>query len=164
MIYWFFLILFLLVFITPIFAQASTSEFSNMSEYILNFDGHTNSVSYLVNASIIEMSIDPESKSLLIGLDNSHDSKFIIDLEHELISAQNDEFIILVDGKEADYDIKTNLASSVFTFFVTAGTEEVEIIGTHVIPEFPSGIVFGFTIMILSAVIFAKIKAPFFKL
>ncbi len=87
-----------------------------------------------------------------------------MDLEHELISAQNDEFIILVDGKEVDYDIKTNLTNSTFTFFVTVGTKEVEIIGTHVIPEFPTGIIFGFTIMVLSAVIFAKAKTPFFKL
>lgn len=162
--YWIFLILPLLIFTTPIFAQTPSDELSNSSQYALEIDEHAYSISYVVNANVVAMEIDPESTSLLIGLDNTYDSRFFIGLEHELINAQNDEFIILVDGQEADYEISSDSDSSTFAFFVPTGTEEVEIIGTHVIPEFPIGAIFGFAVMISTIMIFAKVKAPFFKL
>ena len=162
--YWIFLILPLLIFTTPIFAQTPSDELSNSSQYALEIDEHAYSISYVVNANVVAMEIDPESTSLLIGLDNTYDSRFFIGLEHELINAQNDEFIILVDGQETDYEISSDLDSSTFAFFVTTGAEEVEIIGTHVIPEFPIGAIFGFAVMISTIMIFAKVKAPFFKL
>ncbi len=162
--YWIFLILPLFIFTTPIFAETLSDELSNSSQYALEIDEHAYSISYVVNANVIAMEIDPESTSLLIGLDNTYDSRFFIGLEHELINAQNDEFIILVDGQETDYEISSGSDSSTFAFFVPAGAEEVEIIGTHVIPEFPIGAIFGFAVMISTIMIFAKIKAPFFKL
>ena len=162
--YWAFLILPLLIFTTPIFGQTSSDEPSNFSEYVLEIDEHVYSISYVVNADIIAMKIDPESRSLLIGLDNTFDSQFFIGLEHELINAQNNEFIILVDGEEVDYKMTSDSDSSTFEFFVPIGSEEVEIIGTNVIPEFPVGAIFGFVVMISVIMIFAKVKAPFFKL
>ena len=162
--YWIFLILPLLIFTSPIFAQTPSDELSNSSQYALEIDEHAYSISYVVNANVVAMDIDPESTSLLIGLDNTYDSRFFIGLEHELINAQNNEFIILVDGQETDYEISSDSDSSTFAFFVPTGTEEVEIIGTHVIPEFPIGAIFGFAVMISTIMIFAKVKAPFFKL
>lgn len=162
--YWIFFILPLLIFTTPIFAQTPSDELSNSSQYALEIDEHAYSISYVVNANVVAMDIDPESTSLLIGLDNTYDSRFFIGLEHELINAQNDEFVILVDGQETDYEISSDSDSSTFTFFVPTGTEEVEIIGTHVIPEFPIGAIFGFAVMISTIMIFTKVKAPFFKL
>ena len=154
----------LLIFTPPIFAQTQSDELSNSSQYALEIDEHNYSISYVVNANVVAMEIDPESTSLLIGLDNTYDSRFFIGLEHELINAQNDEFVILVDGQETDYEISSDSDSSTFAFFVPTGTEEVEIIGTHVIPEFPIGAIFGFAVMISAIMIFAKVKAPFFKL
>lgn len=160
--YWIFLILPFLIFITPIFAQTPSDE--STSEYVLEIDEHVYSISYVVNANIIAMEIDPESKSLLIGLDKTYDSQFFIGLEHELINAPNNEFIILVDGEEVDYQITSDSGSSTFEFFVPIGSEEVEIIGTYVIPEFPVGAIFGFAVLISTIMVFAKMKTPFFKL
>ena len=81
-----------------------------------------------------------------------------------MINAQNNEFIILVDGEEVDYEMTSDSDSSTFEFFVPVGSEEVEIIGTYVIPEFPVGAIFGFAVMISVIMIFAKVKMPFFKL
>lgn len=160
--YWVFLILPLLIFTTPIFGQTPSDELSN-SEYVLEIDEHVYFISYVVNADVIAMKIDPESRSLLIGLDNTFDSQFFIDLEHELINAQNNEFVILVDGEEVDYKMTSDSDSSTFEFFVPIGSEEVEIIGTNAIPEFPVGVIFGFVVMISFIMIFAKVKVPFFK-
>jgi predicted secreted protein with PEFG-CTERM motif len=162
--HWAFFVLSFMIFTIPVFAETPPNELSNSSEYVLEIDEYVYSISYVVNADIIAMEIDPESKSLLIGLDNAHDSQFVITLQHELINAQNNEFVILVDGQEADYEITSDSTSSTFTFFVFTGSEEVEIIGTSVVPEFPIGVIFGFAVMITSVLVFAKIKAPFFKL
>lgn len=161
--YWFFLILPFLIFSTPIFAQTPESD-ELSTKYDLKIEQGTYSISYDVNADIIAMEIDPESKSLLIGLDNAFDSQFVVTLQHELINAQNNEFVILVDSQEVDYKITSDSTGSAITFFVPTGSEEVEIIGTSVVPEFPIGAIFGFAVMITSIVVFAKIKTPFFKL
>ena len=163
--YWFFFIIPILIFSTPAFAQTLESDsFSNSSEYVLEIDGHEYFISYAVNAQVLAMEIDPESKSLLIGLDKTYDSPFFIGLEHGLINAENNEFIILVDGEEVYYQITSDSARSIFEFFVPVGSEEVEIIGTHVIPEFPIGAVFGFMVLISSVMLFVKMKPSFFTL
>lgn len=135
----------------------------NPSEYILRIDDHIFSISYEVNAKVIGMDIDPEASSLLIGLDNAKDSTFKIDLQHELISDSNNEYIILVDGLEVDYDLVTDSDRSTFTFFVPEFAEEVEIIGTHVIPEFPFGIFAGLTALIFTVLVLSKYKISLFK-
>jgi len=128
---------FLLLLTFPVFAQSQTfGESENPSQYILKIDGHEYPISYDIKGDVIAMTVDPESKSLLVGLENTYDSQFSIDLNHELISAPNNDFVILVDGQDTDYTITPNSDGYMFTFFVPTGTEEVEIIGTSVIPEF----------------------------
>lgn len=161
-----FVIISLFFTIIPAFG-ASHPEYSAMddpSEYVLEIDEHTFSIQYEVNANVIAMAIDPELTSLLIGLENTSDSIFIIDLKHELISESNNEFAILVNGLEVDYDIVSDSDSSTFTFFVPAFTEEVEIIGTHVIPEFPLGVIMGLMVLILSVVVVSRTKIAAFRL
>jgi len=68
-----------------------------------------------------------------------------------------------VNGKEIDYQITSDSDSSKFTFFIPEFTEEVEIIGTRVIPEFPEAIILILGIMIFSIVIFTNMKLSFFK-
>jgi predicted secreted protein with PEFG-CTERM motif len=135
----------------------------NPLEYILEIDEHIFSIPYKVNANVIAIAIDPELTSILIGLEDTSDSLFVIDLKHELISAPNNEFAILVNGLEVDYDIVSDSDSSTFTFVVPAFTEEVEIIGTHVIPEFPLGMIMGFFILIISVVVVSRTKIPIFR-
>ncbi len=110
------------------------------------------------------MAIDPELTSFLIGLDDTSDSIFVIDLKHELINAHNNEFAILVNGLEVDYDIVSDSDSSTFTFFVPSLTEEIEIIGTHVIPEFPLGAIMGLVILISAVMLVSRVKTPVFRL
>ena len=139
-------------------------EMDEPSEYVLEIDEHLFLIPYQVNAKVIAMAIDPELTSLLIGLDDTSDSIFIIDLNHELISANNNEFAILVNGLEVDYDIVSDSDSSTFTFLVPAFTEEIEIIGTHVIPEFPLGAIMGLVILISAVMLVSRVKTPVFRL
>ena len=153
-----FLLLFLLFIPSQAFAE-SHPEYHGIEdpqEYLLEVDKHLYSIPYNVDSQILAMAIDPELNSLLIGLDNTKDSVFEIDLKHEIISAENNNFAILVNGYEVDYEIVSDSDSSTILFFVPEYAEEVEIIGTHVIPEFPIGVILMFAIMITIVTIFSK--------
>ncbi|MBS3922248.1 MAG: PEFG-CTERM sorting domain-containing protein [Nitrosarchaeum sp.] len=158
--YWFLFLLPLLF--SPVFAQTSSDV--TPSQYVLKFDGHTFDISYVVNGDVLAMDIDPESKSLLIGLENTMDSKFSLIFNPELIRATNNEYVVLVDGQDVDYQFTQDSDGFTLSFFVPAGTQEVEVIGTSVIPEFPIGVIFVLVIMITSVIIFTKTKTSFFKL
>jgi len=159
-------IVFSLLFSIPLVFGESHPEYfglTNPSEYILEIDDHLFSILYEVNAKIIAMDIDPESSSLLMGLEDTKDSTFKIDLQHELITDSNNEYTVLVDGMEVDYDLVVDSDSSTFTFFVPEFTEEIEIIGTHVIPEFPFGIVVGLSTLMFAGLVLSKNKMRLFK-
>lgn len=116
--------------------------------YGLVIDEHSFELKYEFNGDVIAMALDPELTSLLIGIDNTKDSTFTIDLPNEMIRSVDNAFAVLVNGLEVDYEIVSDNDSSTLEFFVPSGTEEIEIIGTYVIPEFPFGIVLIFgTIM-----------------
>ncbi|MGD8919132.1 MAG: hypothetical protein PVJ16_09460 [Nitrosopumilaceae archaeon] len=156
----------LLISIIPVFGESHPeySAMTNPTEYVLEFDEQIFSIPYEVNANIIAMEIDPDLTSLLIALESDSDSIFQIDLQHELINAQNNEFAILVNGLEVDYDIVSDVDRSTLTFFVPQSTEEIEIIGTHVIPEFPFGAIAGLSVLIISVMVFSRLKLPMFRL
>lgn len=131
-----FIILFTVSFF-PAFAENNEIELVNPTTYELEIDDHKFNILYQVNSDVLAMAIDNELNSLLIGLKNSDDSMMVVQLDKKLINATNNEFAILVNGHEVNYDIHVDSNTSTLRFFVPAFTEEVEIIGTHVIPEFP---------------------------
>jgi len=74
--------------------------------YNLEIDEHTFNISYTLDGSLIAMAIDPELTSLLIGTENVADSLFEIEFDNTLISAEKNEFAVLVNGLEVDYEIE----------------------------------------------------------
>jgi len=118
--------------------------FSNLSAYAesysLEIDDEVYDIEYNFKGDVIAMAIDKETFSLLIATENVHDSQFQIKLPNDLIRAENNEFAVLVNGFEVDYEVMETVDRNL-TFFVPAFTEEIEIIGTFVVPEFPLGAV-----------------------
>ncbi len=161
-----YLFVLLLFSIVPAFGE-SHPEFIGMDDpsfYELQVDTHDFSIPYNVDAKVLAMAVDQELNSFLIGLEGTKDSIMVIDLDHKLISAENNDFAVLVNGLEVDYEITSDADSSTLSFFVYDYTEEVEIIGTHVIPEFPIGVLIIFTVITSLTVLFSKIKIPIFRL
>ena len=126
--------------------------------YNLIVDEHSFDLTYEFSGDVIAMAIDQELRSLLIGVENTKDSLFRITFDNKLVSATNDNFAILVNGLEVDYDILDDGNSSTLRFYVEEGTEEIEIIGTHVIPEFPFSVFFGFVLMTSTVLIITKFQ------
>jgi predicted secreted protein with PEFG-CTERM motif len=97
----------------------------------------------LSNGSISRIQVDQDFNSLIIMVRTSadNDGTLTITLPREVIDAKlnggDDEFIVLVDGEEVAYEeTNTTATSRTLSIPVPAGSSEIEIIGTHVIPEF----------------------------
>ena len=129
----------------------------NGDTYQLDIDDIVYDVEYQMVGNVIAMDIDKETRSLLIATDNVNDSEFQITLPNDLIRAENNEFAVLVNGIEVGYEVIES-ADTNLTFFIPSFTEEIEIIGTFVVPEFPLGslLILGTVVGII--IIFQKIK------
>ena len=116
---------------TPEFAM---EENEKMSQTIMIED---HSLDYeLTCAEIQSMTPDTEMKSMIIAIKTDCDGELTITLPKDVIDTDEEGFFILVDGDETNHK-----ASSVGEFWTLTipfsyGSEEIEIIGTFVIPEF----------------------------
>ena len=116
---------------TPEFAM---EENENTSQSIMIED---HSLDYeLTCAEIQSMTPDTEMKSMIIAIKTDCDGELTITLPKDVIDTDEKGFFILVDGDETNHK-----ASSVGEFWTLTipfsyGSEEIEIIGTFVIPEF----------------------------
>jgi len=91
--------------------------------------------------SVISITPDFDSHSLIIVIEAVDDGELTITLPREVIDAklngEDDEFFVLVDAEEVpDYDEIVTETDRTLTIPFFAGSEEIEIIGTFVIPEF----------------------------
>jgi predicted secreted protein with PEFG-CTERM motif len=116
---------------TPEFAM---EENENTSQSIMIED---HSLDYeLTCAEILSMTPDTEMKSMIIAIKTDCDGELTITLPKDVIDTDENGFFVLVDGDETNHK-----ASSVGEFWTLTipfayGSEEIEIIGTFVIPEF----------------------------
>ena len=138
----------LIIGISPIFAEEK--------KYVLEIDEHVFDIVYDIDADVLAMAIDQESKSLLVGIENAQDSQFMISFPKEMIDAENGEFAILANGVEIEYEISSDSQDYTLIFYVPVDSEEVEIIGTHVIPEFPIGVIAIIGIVMMSSIIISR--------
>ncbi len=104
----------------------------------------------LTNGDISDIKVDEDFTSIVLTVDtNTEDGELTITLPRELIDSKfdnaDDDFIVLVNGDDLGYDeINTDERARTLTIPVPHGTEEIEIIGTQVVPEF--GIITALTL------------------
>ncbi len=117
---------------TPEFAMEENEN--DLSQSIMIED---HSLDYnLTCAEIQSLTPDTENKSLIVSIKTDCDGELTITLPKDVIDTDEEGFFILVDGDETNHK-----ASSVGEFWTLTipfsyGSEEIEIIGTFVIPEF----------------------------
>ena len=91
-------------------------------------------VNYTINGGkIISIIPDLDETSLIITIETTTDGELMITLPKDVIDGI---FFVLVDGEETMYTEEVNDNSSTLIIPFYNGTEEIEIIGTFVIPEF----------------------------
>ena len=81
-----------------------------------------------------------DAVSLLIYIQATDDGSITLTIPRTILDASindgDDEFFVLVDGEEVDFEEITTSTDRTLTIEFSAGAEQIEIIGTFVIPEF----------------------------
>jgi predicted secreted protein with PEFG-CTERM motif len=90
------------------------------------------------DGSITEIKVDEDAKSITLKLENVREGKFLISLPSGLISAFNDNFVILLPGlPPLQYEVvDSSSGHTTLQIDLPEETSEVTIVGTNVVPEF----------------------------
>jgi len=114
--------------------EFSMEEKDDNSQKIMLED---NTVDYnIFCAEVLGMTPDTENKSLIIEIKTSCDGELEVTLPKDVIDTDEEGFFILVDGDETNHDAISESESWTLIIPFSEGSEEIEIIGTYVIPEF----------------------------
>ena len=87
-----------------------------------------------------------------------------IRLPIELISAENENYQLLIDGSETEYDLTKHPDDYAMGMILPEGAKKIEIIGTYVIPEFGTIAIAVFAISILSIILISQKRRQFLPL
>ena len=118
------------------------------TKFVMNIDDREIMLNYTITGGSI-LDIYPESDSLVVKMDATEQGILSINLPREVIDAKigdmDDFFYVLVDEEEVDFDEITTPTDRTISVWFSENTDEIEIIGTFVIPEF--GIVALFVLL-----------------
>ena len=95
----------------------------------------------ITGGNVRSITPDVDANSLIIEISTRSDGELTITLPRALIDAilengDDDEFFVLVDAEEVDFEETKTSSDRTLTIAFPDGAEEIEIIGTFVIPEF----------------------------
>ena len=107
----------------------------------LTIQDSTDLISYeITNGKIINVIPDLDAVSLLIDIEAIDDGAITLTIPRSVldstINGSDDEFFVLVDGEEVYFEEITTSTDRTLTIEFFTGSEQIEIIGTFVIPEF----------------------------
>jgi len=139
------------------------ASFADSGTYQIEAEDETFDVSYSFDGELVAMDVDTESTSLLVGIANTQESTFEISFSSELLAAENAQFVVLVDGLETDYTVSYNDNDPTITVPIPTDAEEIEIIGTSVIPEFPLGVLAIMGTISALGLVLSKSRLAIFK-
>jgi predicted secreted protein with PEFG-CTERM motif len=101
----------------------------------------TDLISYqIINGKVTNVIPDIDAVSLLVYIESTGDGTITLTIPRSVLDSTinnvDDKFFVLVDGEEVNFEEITTSTDRTLTINFLAGTEEIEIIGTFVIPEF----------------------------
>ena len=138
--------------------ETQDEEFSKslmLEDYELGYE--------LTGAEIIRITPDVEMKSLIIEIVTYSDGDLRITFPDDVIDTDEEGFFVLVDGIETNHSVVYDKNNWSFIIPFEHGTEEVEIIGTYVIPEFGSVVMLVLLVSIGTIIVIStKNKQIFF--
>ena len=90
----------------------------------------------ITGGQVLKIIPDTESTSLIIQIETFSDGYLLITLPKTVIDTSEGDFFVLVDGEETVFYAEQTTDSWTLRIPFYNGSEEIEIIGTFVIPEF----------------------------
>ena len=114
---------------------------STVTDTTVSVQGSSDLVGYeITGGKLVGITPDVEANSLIISIDATSDGSLTLTIPRSVLDATinggDDDFFVLIDGEEVDFDETTTSNDRTLTIAFPAGAEEIEIIGTFVVPEF----------------------------
>ena len=125
-------------------------EVTDNEEYAVGFD--------LTTGDILSVTPNLDDISLDIAIATAEDGSLTVTIPRTVADAirdddgTDDQFFVLVDLEEVDFEETVTDTERVLTIDFTAGTEEIRIFGTYVIPEFGTIAVMILAVAIVSII------------
>jgi len=122
-------------------------------------DSGTFDVPYTIRGGTIKnIIVDPTILGLIVMIQSDSDGSLTLDLERRWIDAKksdgtDDTYIVLIDGSEVQYQESVDPDSRLVTIQFQKGDSDIEIIGTHVIPEFGPLVLMILVVAVFSAIV-----------
>ncbi len=116
-------------------------EESMVTDTTVSVSGSSDLIGYTITGGkLLGITPDVDANSLIISIDATDDGSLTLTIPRSVLDAtingEDDDFFILIDGEEVDFDETTTSTDRILTIAFPAGAEEIEIIGTFVVPEF----------------------------
>ncbi|HET6458440.1 MAG TPA: hypothetical protein VFG24_06145 [Nitrosopumilaceae archaeon] len=124
----------------------------------------TFNVNYSIDGGTVSnMLVNTNDESLLVDVVTTGNGTLTITLPRTLIDAtangEDDQFFVLIDGQNVEFqELKSN-TDRTLTIPFSDGSQEIEIMGTQVVPEFGPVAALVFVIAIISIVIIPKTRS-----
>jgi predicted secreted protein with PEFG-CTERM motif len=133
----------------------------------ITVQGTDHELTYAITGGVItQVSPDIESGSLIINIDSLSNGTLFVQLPRDVIDAKfaekDDDFFVLIDGLETEFDEAKTANDRTLTVAFPQGTEEIEVIGTFVVPEFGTVAILILVISVFSIVFVSKTKLGFY--
>ena len=115
---------------------------SMVSDTMVSMGDGNDSIGYeITGGKILSIMPDVDANSLIVSIDTTSDGSLTLTIPRSvaqslLESGEDDEYFVLIDGEEVDFSEATSSTARTLTIAFQEGAEEIEIIGTWVIPEF----------------------------
>lgn len=99
------------------------------------------------DAVLTSVKVNQENSSLILNMSNIKQTDLMsVRFSEELLSAEDGNFILLIDGKQRGYETSTLEKTRTLIFVIPQNTSKVELVGNRVIPEFTSSILVLITV------------------
>jgi len=115
--------------------------FAQITDTTISVEGSNDTIGYeIIGGELLNVTPEVDSSSLIISLDATDDGLLTLTIPRSVMDAtfngEEDEFFVLVDGEEVDFSEDVSSTDRTLTIAFHAEAEEIEIIGTFVVPEF----------------------------
>ena len=139
---------------------------NNITSDTISVQGSRDLIGYdITGGKILNVVPDVDANSLIISIDAIDDGLLTIVTPRSILDAtingEDDEFFVLIDGEQIIYDEQKaskgiTYSGRTITIPFSADAEEIEIIGTFVIPEFGSIAMLILVLSVISVVIISR--------
>jgi len=127
---------------TTSFEFGGSTATSTLSDTTVVIEGSNDLIGYeITGGKLLSIMPDVDANSLIISIDATSDGSLTLTIPRSVADAlfengDDDEFFVLVDGEEVDFDETKTSTDRTLTISFPEGAEEIEVIGTWVVPEF----------------------------